>query len=588
MKGPILPAPRFDTVNAALRAAATQPDSGLIFVDLSEREASLEWSEVYARARRAAGVLRALGMRPGDRVALVLPTSPGFVDAFFGTLLAGGTPAPLYPPARLGRLPEYHATTARMLRTIGARLVLTDRRIHKLLDQSIERARPELGCHVVDVLEQERPGELEERARADQIGLIQFSSGATVDPKAVALSHGQLMAQCAALMALMPARDTTPQVGVSWLPLYHDMGLIGCLLTAVGYGRSRIVLIRPEHFPVRPGLWLRAISRHRAVVSPAPNFAYAICLQRVKDEEMTGADLSCWRYALNGAEPVSLDVMRRFGERFARWGLDPRALMPVYGLAEAALAVTFSSPHELARGIALDAVTLASTGEVVPGQREVASVGTAVPGFEIEVRDEQGQALPERRTGTIFVRGPSVMTGYYDDPEATARVLEGGWLDTGDLGFIADGELYVTGRAKDLVVIRGANHTCREFEECLEGIAGVRSGCAVALGYIPPGAEGEELLILAERASGTDPANDAALIDQIRVAVIEHTAIRPHAVHVVGAGTLPRTSSGKLRRAEALRRFLAGELVPPGRVNQLTLAAEVVKSAVAFAKSRLT
>jgi acyl-CoA synthetase (AMP-forming)/AMP-acid ligase II len=262
--------------------------------------------------------------------------------------------------------------------------------------------------------------------------------------------------------------------------------------------------------------------------------------------------------------------------------------MPVYGLAEAALAVTFSSPSEPARGIALDATTLASTGEVVPGQREVASVGRPVPGFEIEVRDEEGQALPERRAGRIFVRGPSVMTGYYDDPEATARVLGDGWLDTGDLGFVANGELYVSGRAKDLVIIRGANHTCREFEECLEGIAGVRSGCAVALGYIPPGAEGEELLILAERAAGADRANDPALVEQIRVAVIERTAVRPHAVHVLAAGTLPRTSSGKLRRAEALRRFVAGDLVEPARVNELMLAAEVLKSALAFAKSRLT
>ncbi len=588
MKGPVPPPPRFDTVNAALKAAAASPDSGVTFVDVSEREASLGWSELYARARRAAGVLRALGLRAGDRVGLVFPTSPGFMDAFFGTLLAGGTPAPLYPPVRLGRLPEYHAATARMLRTIGARLVLTDRRIHKLLGRTIERARPELGCHTADLLESERHGELDEGARADQVGLIQFSSGSTVDPKAVALSHAQLTAQCAALMALMPARDETTHVGVSWLPLYHDMGLIGCLLTAVYYGRAKIVLIPPERFLARPGLWLRAISRHRGVVSPAPNFAYAMCLKRVKDEEMAGADLSCWRYALNGAETVSMDVMRRFGERFSRWGLNPDALMPVYGLAEAALAVTFSSPVGPTRGIALDPATLATTGEVVRGHREVASVGAPVPGFEVEVRDEQGRVLPERRAGRIFVRGPSVMLGYHDDPEATARALVDGWLDTSDLGFVADGELYVTGRAKDLVIIRGANHTCQEFEECLEGVAGVRSGCAVALGYVPPGADGEELLILAERASGTDPASDPALIEQIRVAVIERTAIRPHAVHLLSARTLPRTSSGKLRRAETLRRFVAGELVPPARVNALTLATEVVKSAVAFARSRLT
>jgi len=556
-----LPPLRFDTVDTALRAAASWPDSGLTFVDLSERETSLEWAELYVRARRAAGVLRALGVRAGDRVGLVLPTSPGFMDAFFGTLLAGGTPTPLCPPVRWGQLREYHAVTARMLRTIGARLVLTDRRLHKVLGQTIESAGLDLTCHTADVLESERDGELDERARADQIGLIQFSSGSTTDAKAVALSHGQLMAQCAALTALMPAQDETTHVGASWLPLYHDMGLVGCLLTAVYYGHSRLVLIPPEHFAARPGLWLRAISRHQAVVAPAPNFAYGMCLKRVRDEEMVGVDLSCWRYALNGAETVSLDVMRRFGERFSRWGLSPNALMPVYGLAEAALAVTFSSSTEALLGIAVDPVTLATTGDVVPGRRDVASVGPPVPGFEVEVRDEHGTVLTERRAGRIFVRGPSVMIGYYDDDEATTRALVDGWLDTGDLGFVADGQLYVTGRVKDLVVIRGANHTCQEFEECLEGIAGVRSGCAVALGYAPPGAEGEQLLILAERAPGRDPASDPALIEQIRAAVLGRTAIRPHTVHILRMRSLPRTSSGKVRRAEALRRFIEGELV---------------------------
>jgi fatty-acyl-CoA synthase len=565
VKGAALPPPRFDTVNAAFRAAAAGAGSGLTFVDLSERETSLGWRELHGRARRAAGALRALGVRPRDRVGLVLPTSPAFMDAFFGTLLAGATPAPLGPPTRLGRQAEYHVSTARMLTTIGARLVLTDRRIHGRLGPTLERARPELGCHAADdVLQGESHRELDEDVPADQIGLIQFSSGSTAEPRAVALSHRQLMAQCAALQAVMPPRDEVAQVGVCWLPLHHDMGLIGCLLSAVAYGRARLVLIRPEHFLLRPGLWLRAISRHHAVVSPAPSFAYGLCLERVRDDEMAGADLSGWRYALNGAEAVSMDVVRRFGERFARWGLDPDALMPVYGLAEAALAVTFSAADEPARGIALDPTTAAATGRVVPGSREVASVGRPVPGFEVEIRGERGDVLPERRVGTIFVRGPSVMTGYHDDPEATAQTLRDGWLDTGDLGFVADEELYVSGRAKDVVIIRGANHTSQEFEECVEGIAGVRAGGVVALGYVPAGADGEALLILAERDSGTSPVNDPAVIEQIRAAVLERAGVRPHAIHLVPPATLPRTSSGKLRRAETLRRFLSHALAPAG------------------------
>ena len=552
MKG----AARFDTVNGALRAAAARDGSGVTFVDLAEHETSLPWSELYARARRVAGALRALGIRRGDRVALILPTSPGFMDALFGTLLAGATPAPLSPPSGLRRLADHHAATARMLTTIGARLVLTDGRIRALLGDTIERARPELGCHILDAFDAH--GEVDEPVGPDEIGLIQFSSGSTGDPRAVALSHAQLMAQCDALMAVMPARDAVEQVGVCWLPLHHDMGLIGCLLSAVCYGRSRIVFIRPEHFLLKPGLWLRAISRYRAVVSPAPNFAYALCLKRVRDEEMAGTDLSCWRHALNGAEPVSLDVMRAFGERFSRWGLERNALTPVYGLAEAALAVTFSSFDEPARGTAFDPATAAATGEVVAGNREVASVGRPLPRFEVEIRDEDGRPLPERRVGRILVRGPSVMTAYHGDPEATTRALRNGWLDTGDLGFVVDGELHVSGRAKDVVVIRGANHSPEEFEECLEGIVG--AGVAVALGCVPPGADGEALVMLVERTRGTK--DEAGLIAQIRAAIIERTAVRPHAVHVLEPGTLPRTSSGKPRRAEALRRLLSGELAP--------------------------
>jgi acyl-CoA synthetase (AMP-forming)/AMP-acid ligase II len=547
-------------VNDALRAAADGGGTGVTFVDLAERDVTIGWVELYARARKVAGALRGCGLRAGDRVGLVLPTSPAFMDAFFGTLLAGGTPAPLPPPGKLRRLPDHHVTTARMLTTVGARLVLTDRRIRELLGETIDRARPELGCHAVEALD--TSVETSDAVRADQIGLIQFSSGSTVDPRAVALSHAQLMAQCQALMTAMPAREGVEQVGVCWLPLHHDMGLIGCLLSAVCYGRSRIAFLRPEQFLLKPSLWLRAISRLHAVVSAAPNFAYALCLERVRDEEMAGADLSCWRHALNGAEAVSVDVMRAFARRFARWGLDARALTPVYGLAEAALAVTFSSFDEPAHGFALDPVTAAVTGDVVPGNRKVASVGRPLPGFEVEIRDERGHVLPEHRIGTIFVRGPSVMTAYHGDAEATARALRAGWLDTGDLGFVIGGELHVSGRVKDVVIIRGANHTSQEFEEALDGIAGVALGGAVAVGYIPPGAGGEALLILAERARGGDPERDAALTEEIRAAVIERTAVRPHEIHVLPPGTLPRTSSGKPRRAEALRRFLAGEVVP--------------------------
>jgi fatty-acyl-CoA synthase len=318
-------------------------------------------------------------------------------------------------------------------------------------------------------------------------------------------------------------------------------------------------LIPSELFLARPSLWLRAIARHRATASPAPSFAYSLCLKRMKDADLEGLDLSSWRYALNGAEPVSVGVLTEFTARFARCGFNSRALMPVYGMAEATLAVSFSPPNEEPRSLGVDPVRLASEARVVDGSRRVASVGRAVPGVEIAIRDEDRCELGERFVGRIWVRGPAVMAGYFGDEAATARVIVDGWLDTGDLGFVSGGELYVCGRAKDVVIIRGANHTPQEFEECLEGIAGVRHEGAVALGFIADDGDGDEaLLILAERNGAAD---ETEVVTCVRNAVLKRTGVRAHTILLLAPGTLPRTTSGKLRRAEALRRFTAGELV---------------------------
>jgi acyl-CoA synthetase (AMP-forming)/AMP-acid ligase II len=577
MRGAPARTPSRASINDALRVAA-ETQVGVTFVDLHEREETLKWSEVRLRARKVAASLAALGVQRGDRVALVLATGPAFLDAFFGVTLAGAIPVPLSPPLRLGRLDEYYAATARMIGAAGARLVLTDARIKRLLGVSIERARPELGCRVVDALLGE--GELELDNPPDAIGLIQFSSGSTVDPKPVALTQRNLMAQLDTIDQMVPSREK--QVGVSWLPLHHDMGLIGVLLSGV-YRPDPLVLMSPELFLARPSLWLRAIARHRGTVSPAPSFAYSLCLKRVKDADLEGLDLSSWRFALNGAEPVSVGVLDEFAARFLRWGFDARALTPVYGMAEATLAVSFSPPGRPPRSLGVDPARLAKDGVVVEGERRIASVGFAVPGVQLEVRDEEGLPLGERKSGRIWVRGPSVMAGYFGNPAATARVLQRGWLDTGDLGFIADGELYVCGRAKDVVIIRGANHTPQEFEECLDGVAGVRQGCAVALGFIPDDGGEEELLILAELAGAPDPS----LGGRIRSAVLERTGVRAHTVCLLRPGTLPRTSSGKLRRSEALRQFVAGELAAPRPISPLRIAGAVARSAWAFAKLKV-
>lgn len=580
MKGPPLPALKHATVNAMLKATS-RTSLGLVFVDASEHETSLPWSQVYRRAKRAAAGLARLGVKPGDRVALLLPTSPAFMDAYFGALLAGAVPVPLYPPVRLGRLEEYHRSTARMLQLTGAVVVLTDTRVRLLLGPSVEQARPPLGCHTVDAV-MHGDEDLEVEVTPDALGLIQFSSGSTVDPKPVALTHGALVAQVAALEVAMPLSPGTMPVGVSWLPLYHDMGLIGCVLAALYYPGS-LVLIPPEVFLAKPALWLRALSRHRGFVSPAPNFAYGLCLKRVKDADLQGVDLSAWVHALNGAEPVSADTLRRFAERFGRWGFRARALRPVYGLSEASLAVTFPPEGRGPRELGVDPQALAREGQARDGTRMLVSVGAPVAGFEVQVRGADGEVLPERRVGHVFAKGPSLMRGYFGDAEATARVMGGeGWLDTGDLGFSADGELYLTGRAKDLVIIRGANHSPQAFEEPLLQVEGVRTGCAVAVGFTPEGSEDEALLILAEWAERADTASVEA---DIRAAVVEATGVQPHTVRLLEPGTLPRTSSGKLRRSEALRRYLTGALTAPKKVGAVGLAVEMAKSALAMVRA---
>jgi acyl-CoA synthetase (AMP-forming)/AMP-acid ligase II len=555
MKGPALTETTLPTVNAAL-AAAAQTRFGLIFLDAQENERRVSWAEVQSRARRLAAALLERGVLAGDRVAMVLPTGEDFMDAFFGTLLAGAVPVPLYPPVRLGRMDEYVRSTARMLEVVNARAVLTDRRVRLLLGGAVERARPPLGCPTVAEL-------MDGRAEASQavtpaaLGLIQFSSGSTVDPKPVALTHANLMSQVAILKQLMPGLSNERQRGVTWLPLYHDMGLIGCLLEAA-YWPADLVLIPPELFLARPALWLRAISRYNGAISPGPNFAYGLCLKRIRDDDMKGVDLSEWKYALNGAEPISPTLQERFIERFSKWGFQPPSLLPVYGLSEGSLAVTFTERDGPRKTTTRDG-------------RAMVSVGRAVPGTEIDVRE-----------GRIWVRGPSVMREYFGNPDATARALVDGWLDTGDLGFIEDGELFVSGRAKDIVIVRGANHAPQVFEECLEGVDGVRTGCAVAVGHVPHGSDNEELLLLVE---AMDPI--VALKDRIVAAVVERTGIRPHTVELLAPGTLPRTSSGKLRRGEALRRYTAGELTAPKPVNALSVGTEVAKSMLSFARNRL-
>jgi fatty-acyl-CoA synthase len=578
MRGAPALRPKYSTLIEML-AHAARTDVSLFFVDRKEQDLEIPMARVRKRAMSIAADLMARGVRKGDRVALVLPTCPEFVECLFGVLCAGAIPVPLYPPVRLGKLGEYHSKTAAMLRAVDAALVVTDERIRRLLGTSVQLAAPRLGCVTASSLDGVNSVEI--RATADAVALIQFSSGTTQDPKPVALTHANLLSNLASIERYL-IEDGAPQpVGVTWLPLYHDMGLIGNLLSAF-YMPSRMVLLPPELFVAEPGAWLRAISRHRGTVTAAPNFAFGLCLKRIRDEELDGVDLSSWTVSLNGAEAVSAAVQRRFIERFTPWGLRPSALTPCYGMAEASLGVTFKPRDTLFRTLGVDADKLARDGIVAPGSKELVSVGPPLAGVEVEIRDAAGISLPPGQVGRIFVRGASVMAGYFGRTDLTDQAIHDGWLDSGDLGFTHDGELFVCGRHKDIIVVRGANHAPEEFEAALESLPGIRTGCAVAVGFVPAGHDDEALAMLVEATSDAR----STLADDVASRVQERTQIRPAHVEVLAPGTLPRTSSGKLRRREARTQWLAGTLLPPKKVTSARILAAAAHGELSHARAR--
>jgi fatty-acyl-CoA synthase len=421
-------------------------------------------------------------------------------------------------------------------------------------------------------------------AAADDVALIQFSSGTTHDPKPVALTHANLLWNLAAIERYITAEmGADDPIGVTWLPLYHDMGLIGNLLSAF-YVPIPLVLLPPELFVARPAAWLRAISRHRGTHSAAPNFAFGLCLKRIGDDELNGVDLSSWRLCLNGAEAVSAAVQRRFSERFGPWGFRASALTPCYGMAEASLAVTFKPVGTSFSTLGVDAAKLAAEGVVKPGAKEVVSVGRPLAGVEVEIRDNYGLRLRPGRVGHVFVRGPSIMAGYFGRPDLTDQVLHGGWLDSGDLGFVHHGELFVCGRHKEIVIVRGANHAPEEFEAALDGLPGVRSGCAAAVGFVPADRHEEALAMLVETTSDAP----STLTQDVASRVQERTGILPAHVELLAPGTLPKTTSGKLRRREARIQWLTGMLSPPKKVTAMKLALQAASGELSHARATLS
>jgi acyl-CoA synthetase (AMP-forming)/AMP-acid ligase II len=392
----------------------------------------------------------------------------------------------------------------------------------------------------------------------DDLALVQFSSGSTGDPRGVMLSHRNLLANVAAVLAVLQPDET--DVNCSWLPLYHDMGLIGGLFMPLHCGRP-VVLLSPQGFLLDPKRWLWAIHHHRATISTAPNFAYQLIAGRVDERELAGLDLSCWRLALCGAEPVMPETLAAFARKLAPHGFREEGLLPVYGLAEVALGALFPVPGQPFRRDGVDPAALEAHGRAEPGGRVLSSVGRPLPGFDVRIADGEGRPLPERHVGEIQLQGPSVMLGYLDDPAATARVLVDGWLRTGDLGYMAEGELFVVGRSKDLILKGGRNYAPQDLEKAAERVEGIRRGCVAAFGVPDPTTGTEAVVVVAETR---EPASaHAALAGAIKDMVHAAVGLRPDHVTLLPPGAVPKTSSGKLQRSRARERWLAGNLAAP-------------------------
>ena len=526
----------------------------------------------------AAALQQRAGLRSGDRVALMLPTAPDFFPAFFGAVLAGAVPVPLYPPWRPDRIEEYAQRQAKIIADSGARVLVTFEevgRLARLLGSQVP------GLESVVTLDSlGKASGTVVRALPRDVAFIQYTSGSTGDPKGVVLTHSNLIANIRAIAEAL--KIDSRDVGVSWLPLYHDMGLIGAWLSCLYLGVPMVIL-SPQAFLTRPERWLWAIHRYRATLSAAPNFAYELCMRRVDERNLEGLDLSCLRATLNGAEPVQPETLEGFSRRFQPYGFRADALMPVYGLAESTLAVTIPPLNRRPLLDAIDRGTLEETGRAEPASGlsvnplTFVSAGRPLPGHQVRIVGSGGGPLADRVQGHIQCRGPSVMQGYFGRAEATAEVLQDGWLKTGDLGYLAAGELFVTGRVKDIIIQGGRNIYPQELEHIAGDVEGVRRGCVAAFGISGRGVAGERLVLVAETRR-TEPEEKEKLTAAIRDRMDAQLGIPLDEVVLVPPQSVPKTSSGKIRRDNCRRLYLQGKLHSPSSAVWVQVARLALRS----------
>lgn len=547
-------------------------------------EEVVTYAELDRSARRVAAGLVRHGLVPGGRVAVMLPTGPAFFAAFFGALIAGGIPVPLYPPFQRARIADHLERQVRILANAAPEHLIASEDIAafaRLLPGRVPSLR-----HVLtsEAFAASPPLERAVPAAPETTALIQYTSGSTGDPKGVVLTHANLLANVRAMGTAITASSS--DVVVSWLPLYHDMGLIGCWLGSLYFGALAVIL-PPLSFLADPGRWLRAIERYRGTISAAPNFAFERCLKALRDEDLAGLDLGSLRVLTNGAEPVSAETMARFEARFGAFGLHKGVLAPVYGLAECAVGLAFPPPGRAVLVDRIDRDTLSRRGVARPAGEGAAialvACGRPLPGHQIRIVDEDGREVAERVEGRLQFKGPSATAGYFRNPEKTRALFDDDWLESGDLAYLASGDVYVTGRTKDIIIRAGRKIYPQELEEIAGTMPGVRKGCVVAFASPDPDT-GTERLILAVETRVTDPGARRDLSRMVAAAAARVLEQPPDTVLLCPPHAVPKTSSGKIRRSAARALYESGGLERPASRWRIEVAPVALASLHALSR----
>jgi acyl-CoA synthetase (AMP-forming)/AMP-acid ligase II len=550
----------------------TRPEQVLFYVlDLEDQLTALTAGELLQEATRLAAHLRRRGVTRGDRVVLSFDTSPEFLESFFACSLLGAIPCLVELPSSKVSVQSWGERLRGKLQLLGARAMIMDADFQDLAQGTFQGPPPEgaLGesaapfiTSVKALLAEPGAEPFEPPTLApEDTAFIQFTSGTTSSPRGVVISHRALLANCAEIGET--GRWTTDDLMVSWLPLFHDMGLVASALSSFTHGLPT-ALLPPFSFLLKPSRWLWALHFFRGTSSFSPNFAYQLCVKRIKDAELKGLELSGWRRAYNAAEFIHADTVRTFRERFAPYGFDPDAMVPAYGMAEMVVGVTCRDKNEPLWIETVSRSTLASQHRAVPlpeggsDALTLVSVGRLFRTTECRIVDEEGHPLGERQEGEILLRGPSLFDGYYANPEATHSVLRDGWLYTGDLGYLANGQLFICGRIKDLIIKAGENHHPYTMESAAAQVSGVRAGCVAAVGVNNTQSGTEDIVILFETQESS-PLALRPLCKYVEDLVYQGSGVRPNRVIPLPPHSLPKTTSGKIKRAYIRENILAFE-----------------------------